>query len=362
MRDYREHNYKKPFALCLLFVSVSSLYFSLLFDKLNYVYADTATLIVTNCLINNKQSPECLSAITVDDSVSYALTKGDVLDAPFQTIILDNITSARLYYDSYGTLSGTWGVYLRDSLDGNIICSVDPAPQYASETRDFIDCPGLTTTHLANGVWLEIQNNDTAGPQDINLEYVYILIDYPSTGSLTVDIVDTDGNPVLTPTVEMSQVPISIYSQTSTGVLGTDSQKIRIDNGTANESWILTIAATEGPLALWSDSINSYDYNDPTEYVGDGADIDLFGGQMTIDPSTMIITPDAMCSTTGISVGSVNSFSEGVVDSIVLLTAGASTTAPCSWDITNIGISQKIPGEQPAGIYSINMTLTVISY
>ena len=65
------------------------------------------------------------------------------------------------------------------------------------------------------------------------------------------------------------------------------------------------------------------------------------------------------CSATDITKGSSASFSEGVTDSITLLTAGASADTSCYWDFTGVSVSQTIPAEQPVDNYSINMTLTV---
>ncbi|MFC1633154.1 hypothetical protein ACFL1U_03415 [Patescibacteria group bacterium] len=74
------------------------------------------------------------------------------------------------------------------------------------------------------------------------------------------------------------------------------------------------------------------------------------------------ITPEGGCTTTGVSLGSLNSFQESVTDSIALTSAGASADTSCYWDFTGIGITQTIPEEQPVGSYSIDMTLTATAY
>ncbi|MBU2459939.1 hypothetical protein KKG44_02355, partial [Patescibacteria group bacterium] len=89
----------------------------------------------------------------------------------------------------------------------------------------------------------------------------------------------------------------------------------------------------------------------------DGADDDSLGGQMTMNASGG--TLGGTCSATDITKGSSASFSEGVTDSITLLTAGVSADTSCYWDLTGISVSQTVPAEQPADSYSINMTLTV---
>lgn len=178
--------------------------------------------------------------------------------------------------------------------------------------------------------------------------------------TLSVDIVDVLGGSVVSPSMIMSALGFSLNTQTAVATLGTTSEKIRITNTTATPSWTLTIAATSGASTLWSGSAGTYDFNDPTAQVTDGADADSVGGQLTIDPSTTTITPQSGCSTTGLTQGSISSFSQGSVDAITLLSAGVSADTACYWDVSNIGVQQTIPVEQPSGTdYTIDMTLTL---
>lgn len=96
----------------------------------------------------------------------------------------------------------------------------------------------------------------------------------------------------------------------TTGTLGTSSQKIRVDNATANPQWSATIAATGGTTALWSAGTPKYDFNDPTANAVDGGDTDSYGGRLSLDPLSGTLTPQSGCSNTGVSKGSSNSFSE----------------------------------------------------
>jgi hypothetical protein len=77
---------------------------------------------------------------------------------------------------------------------------------------------------------------------------------------------------------------------------------------------------------------------------------------MSLNPS--VGTLGGTCTATGVTKGSSSSFSEGVTDSITLLSAGAGADTQCYWDFTGIDISQTIPGEKPTGSYSLSMTLT----
>lgn len=179
----------------------------------------------------------------------------------------------------------------------------------------------------------------------------------PPSGTLTVDIVDGVGNPVGSPSMAMGAVTFSFSYQTANGTFGVSTEKIRVENTTANPQWNLTIAANGGSTAFWDGVTSDYDFNDPTANAGDGGDADSLGGQMTMDASGG--TLGGTCSATDITKGSSASFSEGVTDSITLLTAGASADTSCYWDLTGVSISQTVPLEQPADSYSINMTLTV---
>ncbi len=179
-----------------------------------------------------------------------------------------------------------------------------------------------------------------------------------SAGTLTVDIVDAAGDSVASPSMAMGAVTFSFTYQTANGTFGVSTEKIRVENTTANSEWSLTIAANGGSTAFWDSAGTDYDFNDPTASAGDGADADSLGGQMTIDASGG--TLGGTCSATDITKGSSASFSEGVTDSVTLLTAGASADTGCYWDLTGVSVSQTIPAEQPAASdYSINMTLTV---
>lgn len=180
-------------------------------------------------------------------------------------------------------------------------------------------------------------------------------------GSLSVDIVDSGDISVISPTAPMTPTNFSFSDQTSTGTFGTSSQKIRVDNGTGTATWTLSLAADSGSTAFWDGTSADYDFNDPTASAIDGGDADSLGGQMTINPTTITITPEGGCTSTNVSGGSSSAFSEGVTDSVTLASASAGADTGCYWDLTDISISQTIPAEQPADSYSIDMTLSIIA-
>jgi len=206
-----------------------------------------------------------------------------------------------------------------------------------------------------NGTKAAKPDNATAYMYDIRIDGEY------TAGILTVDIVDSGSSPVASPSMAMNAVTFSFNSQTAAGTFGTASEKVRVDNGTASSIWTLSLAASV-TTNVWNSAGTDYDFNDPTAGAEDGADADSVGGQMTVDPSVSTITPQGGCSNTGLSKGSSTGFSEGVTDSITLVTADGTADTGCYWDITGIGISQTIPAEQPvASDYNINMVVSVVA-
>jgi hypothetical protein len=166
---------------------------------------------------------------------------------------------------------------------------------------------------------------------------------------LGVDIVDSEGNPVATPSVNFSSRNFSWSAQQSTGTIGVSSQKIRVSNTSATATWTLSISATGGSSSLWNGATYSYDYNGLAT-----------AGRLQVNASVSTITPQGGCSTTGISKGSATYFVQGTQDSINLVTAGGAAQTNCYWDITGIVLTQDIPASQQADNYSISMTLTAV--
>lgn len=226
--------------------------------------------------------------------------------------------------------------------------------------------------HAASNVSDRIQNLISGGVQlgsnaDVNASgstYRYVAWKIPVIfGNLFVDIVDQNGDSVTNPGISFSLVETTFACQNSTAIFGTNTQRIRVSNQSSNPQWDLTLAALLGATTTWLSNLNDrYDFNDPTSSgCGDGGDADLYAGQMSIDFSNAVITPQSGCSNTGLSFGSNSAFSEGVINDILLVSAGASAQTSCYWDITGLEITQTIPNSQAYGNYSINMNLSVIA-
>lgn len=197
-------------------------------------------------------------------------------------------------------------------------------------------------------------------------------INAPAVPLLT-EIRDDGGVLVAAPNVDMTAKEVSFDCQAgasaSTGVFGTNTERIYVDNlSGADNGWSLTMAATSGATANWTDGSNSFDFNDAegttAGCIDDGSgtnDADSLAGQLSIDPATNgSVTADCQnCTTGNISMGAAASFEEGTTDSITLVNAAAASDDVGRWYFEAIDVSQTIPAEQPAGTYAIDMTIDV---
>lgn len=176
-----------------------------------------------------------------------------------------------------------------------------------------------------------------------------------SGGTLTTDIRDASRASVASPVFPISAAAFSFTCQTSTGTIGSNTQRLYVDNpNSANNGWTLTVAATSGATSTFANTgaTQSFDFNDPTgSGCTDGADADSKGGQMTLNAAAGTLT--------SITKGTSTAFNQGTTDSITLLNAAAASDDVGRWYLTGIGVSQTIPGEQPADSYSISLTATV---
>jgi len=174
-----------------------------------------------------------------------------------------------------------------------------------------------------------------------------------SAGDLSVDIVDGNGDTVESPSVAFTALTTDFSEQTSTGTLGTSSEKIRVSNATGNAVWTLSMAANGGASDVWTDGSNNLDFNDPD------------GAQLSVDTSSLTVAETnanfAMTETTNYSKGG-GGFSQGVTDSIDILvtTSDASTPGVGQWDLEGVGLSQSVPAGTAPANYEITMKLTAI--
>jgi hypothetical protein len=170
-----------------------------------------------------------------------------------------------------------------------------------------------------------------------------------TAGVLSTFVGDTDGNDVTTPDVTFTSVAVSTSTQTSVGVYGTDAERIYVDNPSgADSGWSLSVAATDGVSAVWTNGSQEYAFNGVSAALG----------QLTIDPAAGTLTP-VVGTASGLSLGSASTFSGGLNTPASLLVAGAGADDINSVYLTGVTTSQTIPAGQAPGSYAIDFTQTI---
>jgi hypothetical protein len=180
-----------------------------------------------------------------------------------------------------------------------------------------------------------------------------------TAGTKSVDIVDSSGDPVTSPTVSFGSLSYSFDTQDGSGTLGVTEAKVRAFNPTSATT--LTVSIGAAGTTVWDSGSNTFDYNDPDGYV-DGDDTpDTVGGEMTIDANAGTLTGVSGCSTSYVSKGASASFNqETSTNSIDLITSTDNAANDfCRWDLIGVDVDQKIPAAQAAGTYTITLSLSI---
>lgn len=185
-----------------------------------------------------------------------------------------------------------------------------------------------------------------------------------NAGTLAADIRSNSTTSVSSPAVTMSSKTFAFTclsgGSASTGTFGTSSERIYLDNPDgADNGWTLALAAS-GATDTWTTGSVTFDFNDAGgSGCTDGADADSVGGQLTVNPAAGSITTDySGSSTTGISLGTSTAFVEGTTNSVTVSSASSGSADVWRGYITGVSMSQTIPAEQPAGSYTLSLTLT----
>lgn len=171
-----------------------------------------------------------------------------------------------------------------------------------------------------------------------------------NAGVLSTSVLDAGGSVVVSPSFAMSAGTVSTSSQqTVTGTFGSNTQRITVDNpGASDTGFTLTIAATGGASATWTDAAKTYPFNAAT----------AAQGQLTINAAVGTLTP-VVGTATGITKGTSATFSGGANTPISLLNAGATSDNVWNGYLTGVSLSQTIPAATPVGNYAISLTQTV---
>jgi hypothetical protein len=230
----------------------------------------------------------------------------------------------------------------------------DDSSQYFSATANRTD--GITSL---NGGGFTV----AAGMNLLNSVYYYFSWRQPLPQTLGSSMVAPDGSTIVSPAIEFSPYTTRFTCSSSSGVLGTSAQRLRISNLRSSAGWTASIAATNGQSSVWqSGNGKTYDYNDITNAgCSDGADNDTVGGALRVDATNITVTPETFCSGTNISPGQNQTFQEGTISSITIANAASGADTGCYWDITGVNMFQDIPLEQLPDTYQLPLTITTVA-
>jgi hypothetical protein len=249
------------------------------------------------------------------------------------------------------------GVHRGSSLAGN-------STQHFGATANFTNgITGFTASGFSLAGTTAMTNANTG-------VYRYAAWRVPPPPVATFDIVDSSGDSVSSPGVILPESNFSFGCTNTLGTLGTNDQRLRITSPAgAGPQWSLSIAATDGSAALWRNGGNTeqFDFNDisgsPPGCDDGVTDGDTKAGLLSFDPTQGVNTPQPGCTDDNIEFANAGNFQQGLFDSVNLISASAGASTGCYWDITNIGVSQYIPGGQRGNdTYNINLTLTITAF
>jgi hypothetical protein len=273
------------------------------------------------------------------------------------------------------------------ALNGSGITSQtgDPTPvgttsyqTYISSGSSFINTQSILPSN--SGIW-DFSLKDTVGTVGINycLKIVYSngnnleqYTSYPEVSIVPVELslgfIDSGGTPIAgTPLIALNVTNSLVTCQTVSGLLLPAEAKLRVgQTGTMSNGWNVSVAATNGPTALWTRGDNGafYDYNDSSGSpagCNSGSDGDGFAGQFALDLNGTSRTPGPGCSDSISSGGNqITGFTAGI-SSITIAVSSLQTMGNCYWNLSGISMYQTIPASQSPGNYNIDLTATVVA-
>ncbi|MCA9327019.1 hypothetical protein KDA14_00655 [Candidatus Saccharibacteria bacterium] len=312
-----------------------------------------------------------ISDATLPQSTSFKLQYAPQSGSCSTSSYVDVTTSSAMAYDNHAELpdGGTLTANANDPVDGtNTI-----VPQAYVENNNFANdtstlAPGedgewdfslVDNTAPASSTYCFRAVHSDGTPLDSYATYPQVTT---SDGIFSVKIVNGSGGTVGSPGVALSTGVMKFACDATSGTLGTSSENVRVTNHSASVPWTLSIAATAGNTATWTNGTQYIDYNDPggsQPGCGEGSDGDTYAGMLSVGFTGATVLPSAGCTTDGVTTGTSAAFNQGTTDDITLARAGGSATNGCYWDFNGIDISQTIPAEQRPGTYNLDLTITL---
>ena len=181
-------------------------------------------------------------------------------------------------------------------------------------------------------------------------------------GSLDIRFADAANATLTNPTTGFSAAMTSKTASTTTAKLSNNSsQQLEVANSLSTTGWSVSLAATGGSTAKWTQT------GDAANYAFNSTNTDQ--GQLSVDLSSSAFTASGStplgqaCTTAGLSYGAGGAFVAGTAsaNAITLATASSSSGLTCLFKLQNISLKQTIPAYQKPGTYTLPVTVTVVA-
>ena len=204
---------------------------------------------------------------------------------------------------------------------------------------------------------------DTAAATGTSIDtYSYYPEFKTADGSLGIRFANAANATLANPTTGFSAATTSRAASTTTAKLSNNSsQQLEVANSLSTTGWSVSLAATGGPTAKWTQtgSAANYAFNSTNTDQGQ-LSVDLSSSAFTASGSTPL---GQACTTAGLSYGTGGAFVAGTAsaNAITLATASSSSGLTCLFKLQNISLKQTIPAYQKPGTYTLPVTVTVVA-
>ena len=204
---------------------------------------------------------------------------------------------------------------------------------------------------------------DTAAAPGTSIDtYSYYPEFKTADGSLDIRFADATDATLTNPTTGFSAAMTSKTASTTTAKLSNNSsQQLEVANSLSTTGWSVSLAATGGSTAKWTQT------GDAANYAFNSTNTDQ--GQLSVDLSSSAFTASGStplgqaCTTAGLSYGAGGAFVAGTAsaNAITLVTASSSSGLTCLFKLQDISLKQTIPAYQKPGTYTLPVTVTVVA-
>ena len=204
--------------------------------------------------------------------------------------------------------------------------------------------------------------NTTAAPGTSIDTYSYYPEFKTADGSLDIRFADTADATLTNPTTVFSAAMTGKTASTTTAKLSNNSsQQLEVANSLSTTGWSVSLAATGGPTAKWTQTGGAANYAFNSTNADQGQlSVDLSSSAFTASGSTPL---GQACTTAGLSYGAGGAFVAGTAsaNAITLATASSSSGLTCLFKLQDISLKQTIPAYQKPGTYTLPVTVTVVA-